>query len=46
LHFSPGFTRYVFWITGGLTVGSGLHYMAYWFRMMGEGSLEDDKISV
>lgn len=26
----------VFWITGALTVASGLHYMAYWFRLMGD----------
>ena len=31
----------LFWVTGLLTISSGLHYMRYWFRMMGEGSLSD-----
>jgi len=33
------FTRYgdyIFWVTGLLTISSGLHYMRYWFGMMGE----------
>ncbi len=30
----------VFLVTGLFTVSSGLHYMRYWFRMMGEGSAE------
>jgi len=32
---------YLFWLTGILTIGSGLHYMRYWFRMMGEGPLSN-----
>jgi len=27
---------YLFWATGLLTVSSGLHYMRYWFGMVGE----------
>ncbi len=30
--------RYLFYSTGLLTVSSGLHYMHYWFKMMGEGN--------
>jgi cardiolipin synthase len=33
------FTHYIFWITGLFTVGSGLHYMHHWFRIMGEEPL-------
>lgn len=29
---------YIFWVTGLLTISSGLHYMRYWFGMMGEDS--------
>ena len=32
------FHYYLFSITALFTVGSGLHYMHFWFRMMGEGS--------
>jgi cardiolipin synthase len=32
------FGDYVFWVTGLLTISSGLHYMRYWFNMMGEDS--------
>lgn len=35
------FSEYLFWITGFLTISSGLHYMRYWFRMMSEGSFDD-----
>lgn len=28
---------YIFYLTAILTISSGLHYMHYWFRMMGEG---------
>lgn len=31
----------VFWMTGFLTISSGLHYMLYWFRMMGESALRE-----
>ena len=27
---------YIFWITGALTISSGLHYMRYWFGIIGE----------
>jgi cardiolipin synthase len=30
-------SQYVFWMTGVLTIMSGLHYMRYWFHAMGEG---------
>jgi len=36
-HFNP----YIFWLTGFFTVTSGLHYMYYWFRVMGE-SIPDE----
>lgn len=32
---------YAFWLTGILTISSGLHYMRYWFGMMGTGSIGD-----
>ena len=32
------FGDYFFWATGLLTISSGLHYMRYWFGMMGEES--------
>ncbi|MBN1277035.1 MAG: CDP-alcohol phosphatidyltransferase family protein [Deltaproteobacteria bacterium] len=35
------YSEYLFWITGLLTISSGLHYMRYWFRTMGEGSFDD-----
>ncbi len=34
------FYPYIFYLTALLTITSGLHYMYYWFRMMGEGSGE------
>jgi len=34
---------YIYGITGGLTIASGLHYMRYWFGMMGEEGLERQK---
>ncbi|MGD8228165.1 MAG: CDP-alcohol phosphatidyltransferase family protein [Desulfobacteraceae bacterium] len=39
----PSFTKfypYIFYLTGLLTISSGLHYMHNWFRMIGEGSAE------
>ncbi|MDY6970863.1 MAG: CDP-alcohol phosphatidyltransferase family protein [Thermodesulfobacteriota bacterium] len=35
------FAEYVFWVTAVFTISSGLHYMRYWFRIMGEGSIND-----
>lgn len=35
------YSEYLFWITGLLTISSGLHYMRYWFRTMGEASFDD-----
>jgi cardiolipin synthase len=32
---------YVFWATGLLTISSGLHYMRYWFRKMGNTILNN-----
>ena len=29
---------YIFYVTAFFTISSGLHYMHYWFKMMGEGS--------
>jgi phosphatidylglycerophosphate synthase len=36
--FFAEFYPYIFYLTALLTVASGLHYMHNWFRMMGEGS--------
>lgn len=33
------FSAYIYWVTGLFTIISGLHYMRYWFGMIGEGSL-------
>ena len=38
--FSP-FTDYLFWITGISTITSGLHYMHFWFWMIGEENHKD-----
>ncbi len=41
--YMPSFVElysYIFYLTALLTISSGLHYMHYWFRMMGEGSGE------
>jgi cardiolipin synthase len=35
-HFSPQFAESAFFVTGALTIASGLHYMYFWFRTMGE----------
>jgi cardiolipin synthase len=40
-HVSSQLVVYLFWTTGLLTISSGLHYMRYWFRMIGEGTLSD-----
>lgn len=32
------FSHYILMLTGLLTISSGLHYMRYWFKMMGEES--------
>ena len=40
-HFLNLLSEYIFWVTGILTVSSGLHYMRYWFGMIGEGSISD-----
>jgi len=39
--FSSQLSFYLFLITGFLTIGSGLHYMRYWFGMMNEGPLSE-----
>ncbi|MBW1722711.1 MAG: CDP-alcohol phosphatidyltransferase family protein [Deltaproteobacteria bacterium] len=36
----PVFYRYLFYLTALFTISSGLHYMHYWFKMMGEGPEE------
>jgi cardiolipin synthase len=33
-----GFIAYLFWSTSLLTIISGLHYMHYWFKAMGQGN--------
>lgn len=35
-HFSSRFAELAFFATGALTIASGLHYMYFWFRTMGE----------
>ncbi|HDG96876.1 MAG TPA: CDP-diacylglycerol--glycerol-3-phosphate 3-phosphatidyltransferase [Desulfobacterales bacterium] len=37
LHFSSGFHRLVYWLTGLFTISSGLHYMYFWFQVIGNG---------
>jgi cardiolipin synthase len=39
--FSLQFSYHIFWITGLFTIGSGLHYMHHWFRIMGEESVSE-----
>jgi len=41
IHFFSQFREYLFWLTAILTITSGLHYMRYWFRIIGEGPLSD-----
>ncbi|OQX63417.1 MAG: CDP-diacylglycerol--glycerol-3-phosphate 3-phosphatidyltransferase [Deltaproteobacteria bacterium] len=33
----------LFWVTGGITIVSGLHYMYQWFRIMGDESNRQDR---
>jgi cardiolipin synthase len=40
-HFLNLLSEYLFWVTGILTISSGLHYMRYWFGMIGEGSISN-----
>jgi len=42
-HFQPlsQISDYLFWVTGVFTISSGLHYMSYWFRLIGDSSLGD-----
>jgi cardiolipin synthase len=40
-HFRSPLSDYIFWVTGILTISSGLHYMRYWFGIIGEGSISD-----
>jgi len=42
-HFSPGFHRLVFWLTGLFTISSGLHYMYFWFKVIGNGPRPNSK---
>jgi len=41
MHFFSYGSEYLFWVTGMLTISSGLHYMRYWFRIIGEGPLRE-----
>lgn len=34
----PEYSLYLFYVTALFTISSGLHYMHYWFKMMGEGN--------
>jgi len=41
--YAPSFAKlypYIFYLTALLTISSGLHYMHYWFKIMGQGSTE------
>ncbi len=40
-HFSTKVSLYLFWATTVFTISSGLHYMRWWFRTIGEGKLGD-----
>lgn len=42
IHFPAGFQRIVFWLTGLLTISSGLHYMYYWFQVIGDWGKHSD----
>ncbi|MFH1349504.1 MAG: CDP-alcohol phosphatidyltransferase family protein [Pseudomonadota bacterium] len=35
---SDGFYLFPFYLTAMLTISSGLHYMHYWFRVLGDGA--------
>ena len=37
LSLHPMLIRVLFYLTGLFTISSGLHYMHYWFKIMGEG---------
>ncbi|MDY6881241.1 MAG: CDP-alcohol phosphatidyltransferase family protein [Desulfatiglans sp.] len=41
LNFVGKIDSYLFWLTGILTITSGLHYMRYWFRTMAEDALSN-----
>lgn len=38
LLYPPDFYFYLFWLTALFTITSGLHYIHFWFRVIGEGS--------
>jgi len=39
------FNAPLFWLTGFFTISSGLHYMYYWFKLMGEPVPDDGRNS-
>ena len=45
LVFPPMFYISVYYLTALFTIISGLHYMHYWFKMMGDGSDHQNNIS-
>jgi len=38
--FHPSFYAVLYYVTAVFTISSGLHYMQYWFRVMGEGNAD------
>lgn len=45
LHFPPKFYSAFFYLTALFTISSGLHYMYYWFKILGDGLGSDQKKS-
>jgi len=45
LHFPPKFYSVFFYLTALFTISSGLHYMYYWFKILGDGLGSDHKKS-
>jgi cardiolipin synthase len=43
LHFPPKFYSVFFYLTALFTISSGLHYMYYWFKILGDGLGSDSK---
>jgi len=43
LPFSSNYFLYIFYITALFTISSGLHYMYYWFKVMGDGADDSER---
>lgn len=40
-HLFSNYAHFIYWVTGIMTIVSGLHYIRSWFLIMGEESTED-----